>query len=346
MARTSAHGDSIRRFILFQVHDFPHDIARVTAKKFGISRQAVNRHVKLLMSLGRMDAEGNTRNRQYRERPHALNRTHLLAQHPKEDEVWRREVAPILEEVPRSIKEICEYGFTEMFNNALDHSGADAVQIRIERTSRQIEFIINDNGVGIFHKVQQAFALNEARDAAFELTKGKLTTDPARHSGEGVFFTSRMFDQFEIESGDLRLVCTGGDEWRAEQAPRRPGTFVRMVVSTTRTVTRKDVFDRFSSKDGDYTFCGTRIPLALACDTPDENLISRSQAKRVLARVEEFREVSLDFVNIASIGQAFADEIFRVFARRHPNTTLHWVRAEPEVEQMVRRALHHDASAE
>jgi hypothetical protein len=47
-------------------------------------------------------------------------------------------------------------------------------------------------------------------------------------------------------------------------------------------------------------------------------LISRSQAKRVLARVELFRTVLFDFSRVSSIGQAFADEMFRVFAHTHP----------------------------
>ena len=45
----------------------------------------------------------------------------------------------------------------------------------------------------------------DKRQALFELSKGKFTTDPSRHSGEGVFFTSRMFDDFEID-GKIALV--------------------------------------------------------------------------------------------------------------------------------------------
>ena len=34
----------------------------------------------------------------------------------------------------------------------------------------------------------------------WELPKsGKLTTDPDNHTGEGIFFTSRVFDEFEID---------------------------------------------------------------------------------------------------------------------------------------------------
>ena len=57
----------------------------------------------------------------------------------------------------------------------------------------------------------------------------------------------------------------------------------------------------------------THIPLRLA-EYGEDNLVSRSQAKRVLARVDRFEEVILDYSGIRAVGQAFADEIFRVFA--------------------------------
>lgn len=51
-----------------------------------------------------------------------------------------------------------------------------------------------------------------------------------------------------------------------------------------------------------------------------------------------FRHVALDFAGVHWIGQAFADEIFRVFARAHPEVELMPVHADPEVQQMIRRA--------
>jgi hypothetical protein len=47
----------------------------------------------------------------------------------------------------------------------------------------------------------------------------------------------------------------------------------------------------------------------------NDQLISRSQAKRLLARIELFKIVLFDFSGVETIGQAFADEIFRVFAQ-------------------------------
>lgn len=90
-----------------------------------------------------------------------------------------------------------------MFNNAIDHSGGTAITVQINKTAISTEIIISDDGIGIFKKIQSEFDLLDERHAIFELSKGKLTTDPRNHSGEGIFFTSRMFDQFEI----LWVVC-------------------------------------------------------------------------------------------------------------------------------------------
>ena len=117
----------------------------------------------------------------------------------------------------------------------------------------------------------------------------------------------------------------------------------------TKTV-MSEVFSRFSSGPDDYRFAKTQIPIKLAAFN-DEPLTSRSSAKRVLSRIdrttasgltkmmeERFDEVILDFAGVRSIGQAFADEIFRVFATAHPKIDLVPVNASIEVTQMIRRA--------
>jgi len=68
-------------------------------------------------------------------------------------------------------------------------------------------------------------------------------------------------------------------------------------------------------------------------------LVSRSQARRVLGGLELFREVTLDFKDIEYIGQAFADEIFRVFPNMNPNTSIIAQNANPDVQNMINRAI-------
>ena len=46
----------------------------------------------------------------------------------------------------------------------------------------------------------------------------------------------------------------------------------------------------------------------------------------------------LDFFGVASIGQAFADEVFRVFSGKRPEVQLVPIPAPSEVRQMISRA--------
>ena len=110
-----------------------------------------------------------------------------------------------------------------------------------------------------------------------------------------------------------------------------------MHINPNSDRTIQNVFDRFASTDQNYSFVLTQVPVALA-RIGSENLISRSQAKRLLARFEKFKEVSLDFKGIDLLGQAFADEVFRVFAQEHPQVKLRWVNANKDVDKMIRRA--------
>jgi len=50
--------------------------------------------------------------------------------------------------------------------------------------------------------------------------------------------------------------------------------------------------------------------------------VSRSQAKRLVHGLDKFREVVLDFKGVDLVGQGFADEVFRVWAREHPDVKL------------------------
>lgn len=63
--------------------------------------------------------------------------------------------------------------------------------------------VIHDDGEGIFHKITKQLKLCDERHAVLELAKGKFTTDPKNHTGEGIFFSSRMFDDFAILSGTV-----------------------------------------------------------------------------------------------------------------------------------------------
>lgn len=335
----------VRQFILEHVDENPNVIATLARRRFGVTRQAVNKHIQGLVQEGLLVAEGQTSGIQYRrsasEKEWFLN-TEGLSEH----EVWQDSVAPMLDGLPANVVSISEYGFTEMLNNAIDHSEAAEVRIRVRRSTDKVEFDIHDRGVGIFNKIERACNLEDARHAVFELTKGKLTTDPKRHTGEGIFFTSRMFDDFSILSGGLflRHVRDSADWLLGDKDDSKRGTLIGMEISAVSTHTPQEVFDRYATEQEDFAFNKTHVLVKLA-DVSDR-FVSRSQAKRILARLEKFKEVILDFTDVQEVGPAFTDELFRVFAKAHPETHLIAVSANEQVTKMIRRAESHVASGE
>jgi hypothetical protein len=64
--------------------------------------------------------------------------------------------------------------------------------------------------------------------------------------------------------------------------------------------------------------------------------VSRSEARRLAANLEKFDEIVLDFRDVKSVGQGFADEVFRVFAQRHPAVRIATQNTNPAVDAMIR----------
>jgi hypothetical protein len=224
-----------------------------------------------------------------------------------------------------------------MVNNAVEHSGADTVSVGLRRNALHAEAYVSDDGEGIFLKIQRALGLLDVRESILELAKGKLTTDPDNHTGEGIFFSSKVMDLFDICSGRLHFMhADGSEDWLLERPTDAPGTLVLMGLVNDSPHTIKSVFDQFAVPE-EYSFAKTVVPVRLA-QYEGESLVSRSQAKRLTLRFEKFQTVVLDFDGVAEIGQAFADEVFRVFQQAHPQTTLVTANLTPAVESMIHRA--------
>ena len=330
--------EKIRNYILTHIENSPSDIAKRTADKFGISRQGVNKHIRKLQMEGVLTRSGNTRASIYR-LANLLDHEFRCEIHPDlaEDVVWAREVCHLLEEMPENVTDIWNYGFTEMFNNVIDHSEGSSVLVRIRKTIKNTEILIADNGIGIFKKIQTEMGLLDARHSILELAKGKLTTDPSNHTGEGIFFSSRMFDSFDILSQGVYFSheLEDTESWILESNGEFGGTAVWMLLDNYTTRTARQIFDHYAS-NGDYGFTKTVVPVRLARYGEDK-LMSRSQAKRLLARVELFKTVLFDFREVDSIGPAFADEIFRVFARSHPEIELLPIGTNSQIDKMIAR---------
>ena len=329
---------SLRRQALELIAASGHRVGTRLAQSGGVSRQVANGHLQALVRDGLVDAEGTTRARVYRLKTLAEVSRRYPREGLQEDLVWRELVSPVVARLPENVRNIWHYASTEMINNAIDHSGAPEVIVQVLKNELSTEVLVADEGEGIFVKIQRALDLLDPREAILELAKGKLTTAPDQHTGEGIFFTSRALDFFEIESHHLHFShAPPADDAIIEQAADTPGTRIRMRLANESPRVMRDVFTAFMDPE-EFTFDKTVVPLRLA-QYEGEKLVSRSQAKRVANRFERFSRVELDFAGVSEIGQAFADELFRVFATAHPAIRMTPIHTEPAVDQMIRRAV-------
>lgn len=328
----------LRRSILAAIAQDGCNVAARLAEQHGVSRQSASAWLSKLKQEGGITSIGVGRGVRY----HLATLAQVRQVYPRaglsEDRVWREAIAPALDDLPAKVRDIWHYAVTEMVNNAIDHSASERVTVELLRDALNTTVYIADEGEGIFVKIQRALNLYDPREAILELAKGKLTTDPDHHTGEGIFFSSKVMDAFDIRSGTLHFMH---DEWEAdvllERPANAPGTLVLMRLAHDSERTLQEVFDQFAAPE-EYTFAKTIVPVRLA-QHEGEMLVSRSQAKRLTMRFERFQTVVLDFAGVEEIGQAFADEVFRVFHQAHPATALLPIHMTPAVEKMFKRVV-------
>jgi anti-sigma regulatory factor (Ser/Thr protein kinase) len=242
----------------------------------------------------------------------------------------------LLGTLPIRARTVLQYALTELVNNAIDHSGAAEVEIRVSEEGGSIELVVRDRGIGIFVHIRDHMTLASELEALQELSKGKTTTMPERHTGEGIFFTSKAANRFEIESGTLRWIVDNrlGDMAVGRLDPPLEGTRVRVEVDPAAASKLTDVFDEYTK---DFEFSKTRTVIKLFAIGTE--FVSRSEAKRLLHGLAKFREVVLDFTGVDIVGQGFADEVFRIWAREHPEVNLVPTKMNDPVAFMIERAL-------
>jgi anti-sigma regulatory factor (Ser/Thr protein kinase) len=316
--------------------------SRQLCERLGISRQALNLHMRDLISSGRIIKTGATRSARYyltesAPPPEKFNKTVRLV-NLDESAVYDDLATTLnLKSVLSSDQEsIMHYGFTEMLNNAIDHSKADKCDITVSLDAARIEFKIRDRGIGVFHSIASRFSLEDEHAGMIELIKGKTTTMPDAHSGEGIFFSSRVADKFVLRSHNIQLVW---DKFKDDVFVSRPryskGTLVHFILSRSSRTKLETVFARFAPKEFDFEFSKTKIMIKLL----KSEYISRSEAKRLVVNLDKFREVELNFKNVSQLGQGFADEVFRIFANKNPATALKTSNANSSIQAMISHAI-------
>jgi anti-sigma regulatory factor (Ser/Thr protein kinase) len=303
----------------------------------GVSRQMAHRRLSALVDSGRLIREGAGRGAHYRSSGSLPFHRRYLRAGLAEDRVWdeMRQSCVAIANLSGTGMSTFQYAFTEMLNNAIDHSGAKRIDIMFEAAGdAHLAFEIIDDGIGVFAHLRERFGHSNDLEAVQQLSKGKLTTMPEAHSGEGVFFTSKAARTFELESGGTRWrVDNDGGDYAVGTVPRRKGTRVRFEGPISPVRTLAQLFEEYTE---DFEFSHSKVVIKLFAI--GSRFISRSEGKRVVQGLERFRSVELDFKGVEEIGQGFADEVFRVWTLAHPEIVLLPTHMNEPVAFMVSRA--------
>lgn len=318
---------------------------------FDVSRQYVSILVAQLVEAGQLIRIGSTRNAFYILPEYAKAHPHILPnkffKKLKNSSVEEHKIlAEIEEKFPRiseleeHIRNIFTFAFSEMLNNAIEHSQSKNISVEISITDNELWFIVNDSGIGVFRNVMQKKKLRSELEAIQDILKGKTTTIPKSHSGQGIFFTSKAADIFILDSFGQQMVVNNktNDVSAQKVGINKRGTRVIFRINTKSHKHLSDVFKRYTNlkDESDYGFDKTEIGVKLY--TAGGVNISRSQARRILHGLDKFKIVLFDFDKVPIIGQAFADEIYRVFHNKHPDIELQEANVNEAVKFMIERS--------
>ena len=343
MSFSSEKRESIKRYMLEKIRLDDAEYISKTAENFQISVTSVKRYISNCIADRIIEESNNTCGYQLITQEYDF--TYCLSDFLSEDKIYYADILPLLANASSEARTIWAYVFMEIMNNAIEHSNANQIRCHVKQDYLYTETSIWDDGIGIFQNIKNYFAQElgqriDYQDAILELHKGKFTTNPEFHSGEGIFFSTKMLNAFAIVS-DAALFSTGcvmpesliNSHLIAYYSKlSHIGAMVVMKLENQTTRTTKEVFDMYAPLE--EGFFKTYIPLKEVCQYGEP--IARSQARRIVYRLEEFQQVEFDFSGIEFMGQGFADEVFRVFQNKHPEIELIPLHANESVLGMIK----------
>jgi anti-sigma regulatory factor (Ser/Thr protein kinase) len=250
--------------------------------------------------------------------------------------IWKQLIAPKIIGLNEVAEEIIEYALTEILNNAQDHSDGKNVTVLISQYESHVKVTIGDDGIGIFKHIMDHLHLDQELDAAIELIKGKFTTSPKYHSGEGLFFTSNAVEKLTI-CANRHCLELATSEVTFNTVEEISGTNITVYLKKIMNRSLNSVFEDYCHVDKNEIPVFDRTVFRLQLVQSEGRLISRSQAKRVMNGMERFSIVEVDFTGVDNIGQAFADEMFRVWQSFHQETIIKPTNTSDKIKKIISR---------
>ena len=319
------------------------EIVRLT----GFTRTYVNRFFQELRDEGRLVLIGRANRAHYvpalkeaveGAKKNILNATlNLRNENLNEDAVLAdiKKKTGIFTGLKKDVSDILDYAFSEMLNNAIEHSLSENIRVTMERSYGRISFSVKDEGIGIFNNIMRKKKLAGSMEAIQDLLKGKETTASEAHTGEGIFFTSKAGDILVIRGSGKKLIFDNvTEDVFVKNIKKMKGTRINFSVNTRSKKALSGIFRRYT--DTSFEFSKTEVTVRLY--KTKARHVSRSEARRLVSGLDKFKTVVLDFSGVESIGQGFADEIFRVWKANHPGIAVEAKNANENARFMIKRA--------
>lgn len=321
--------------------------------KLNISRQHASNILNQLVKEKKIIKIGSTRYAAYATPDYLKKKTEILpTRFYKELENKKLEEHKVLNDIERyfipydelseNIKNIFVYAFSEMLNNAIDHSKSKNIQVTINLMDNELIFEVNDFGIGIFRNVMKKRGLKNEMEAMQDLLKGKTTTAPKLHTGEGIFFTSKVADKFVLDSFGYKMIVDNKikDVFLKKVPGQKQGTKVVFRINTNVKRHLNDVFRKYTNVKGGGVYGFDKTDIRVKLYALGGVHISRSQARRILSGLEKFDIIVMDYKNVPTVGQAFADEVYRVFKNKYSKIDIKNENMNEAVRFIVERAIH------
>ena len=320
----------------------------IIQEQFHVSRETVRLYLRQLLASGELRSEGYGKGTKYFPVDGPADRQQdILVQLTDrikcaelaavgEDEIYNQIIKSRLAgKINAGLNARVHYVITELLNNVIDHAQANHTTISVTLDSDFLTVAIADDGVGVFKTIQDAFKLEHPVEAIGELAKGKRTRDPAHHAGEGIFFSSRMANRLTVQANNLSYTYDSvRDDWTIEKSSVGLGSIVTALFDSQDQRTPADTFNRYT-ENFQFKFKSARLVNPYTITLPEGDFPSRSEAKKILQGAADFKSLVIDFKHVSAIGQGFADEIFRVFQRQHPDTTIEVKHANELILRMI-----------
>ncbi|MFL2983129.1 MAG: STAS-like domain-containing protein [Candidatus Neomarinimicrobiota bacterium] len=329
--------NQIKNFILDNLSQHQKDIIQEAIVRFGISRQAVHRHMNSLIVDKKVAAYGNTKGRHYELIPAVnFNKTINVSSYSTPEHLLKKIILPHLKSLSKNIYEIFEFSISALLNNVYDHADASKIYFKIFITRDITHFILSDNGIGIFDNISNELKLSNTKIAALHLATGNVTADSSKYSGEELNTVILLFDSVTVDANGKGLKYSHDkQDWSISDSTQKQGTRIHLQIDTASDRTCANVFNKIFINEKD----SIRIPLRLI-NTSEQMIVSRkNQAKSILRNIEDYKKIEFDFNQIQLIGPAFADQLIRKTREKNQSADIKWINSNETVDLLMSRAL-------